>query len=91
MKMSETLNVQLSPDLRIALQDAVDAGEFSSEADVIVSAVGDWHARRLLQGWSNEEIGAAFDEGIASGEPIDGVTAFDDIRMRFEALQRHKV
>ncbi len=76
MDNTEKLSVELTPELSSAVQEAVASGEFSSVSDVLLSALTEWQSNRRDRAWSDEELGKLWDEGIASGNSVDGEEAF---------------
>jgi antitoxin ParD1/3/4 len=85
MSNTKRLSVELTPELSSVVQEAVASGEFSSPNDVLLSALAEWQSNRLIHEWGDEEVGALWDEGIASGPSIEGEAAFSLILEQFQS------
>ncbi|MBO3760585.1 type II toxin-antitoxin system ParD family antitoxin [Ciceribacter sp. L1K22] len=81
---AETIRVTLSDDMRDIVEDAMSSGDFKSAEDVVSAALTQWQAERLLANFTPEELDALIQEGLDSGDPIDGEEAFRRIRAQFE-------
>ncbi|MDR6818792.1 antitoxin ParD1/3/4 [Neorhizobium sp. 2083] len=84
MGKMEKISVELTPELGDMVQGMVESGEFSSVDEVVISALTEWQSKRLIHGFAAEELGMLWDEGLASGEPIDGEEAFRRIASELE-------
>ncbi|WP_146618505.1 type II toxin-antitoxin system ParD family antitoxin [Rhizobium sp.] len=80
----ETISIELTPEMADAVDAAVRSGRFGSTADVVLTALDQWHSDRLVHGYTPEELERLIEEGEASGEPIDGPEAMREIRAKFE-------
>ena len=67
MSSVQKVSVALTPELMALLQEAVDAGEYTSASEVIRDALRHWKERRSLQELSADELRRLWHEGIASG------------------------
>ncbi|MDO8378344.1 hypothetical protein [Phenylobacterium sp.] len=67
MSKIETVSVELSPELIETIREAVTRGDYESSDDVVQEALRDWLERRELRAAAIEKLGAAWDEGVASG------------------------
>jgi antitoxin ParD1/3/4 len=67
MSSVQKVSVALTPELMALLQEAVDAGEYTSASEVIRDALRHWKERRSLQELSADELRGLWHEGIASG------------------------
>lgn len=83
-------SITLSPELAAAIDGAVEAGEYASDAEAIGDALREWKERRDNHGYTIAELRRLIQEGIDS-EPgrfssIDEIKA--EARKRFEQQQR---
>jgi antitoxin ParD1/3/4 len=86
MGRAEKLSVELTPELSDMVRGMVESGEFSSPDEAVISVLIEWRSSHLTDVYTAEELGALWDEGIASGDPIDGEEAFLRIEQK---LKRH--
>jgi antitoxin ParD1/3/4 len=63
----ENLIVTVAPGLGRQVRDAVAAGEYASESDVVSDALRLWEQRRVIRERDIARLQAAWDEGVASG------------------------
>jgi putative addiction module CopG family antidote len=61
------MNVAIPPEFAAFAKRQVEAGAFASEEEVVAAALRE-HLARL------DELRALIDEGLDSGEPLDGET-----------------
>lgn len=83
-------SITLSPELAAAIDGAVEAGEYASDAEAIGDALREWKERRDNHGYTIAELRHLIQEGIDSGpgrfSSIDEIKA--EARKRFEHQQR---
>ena len=91
MSGPDRISVELTPEQSAALSAIVEAGAFASVEDIVREALEAWQAKRLVHGYTPEEIGRLWDEGQASGDLIDGDEAYQQIRRDFHASFRKVV
>ncbi len=77
-------SITLSPELATAVDDAVAAGEYASASEVIRDALRLWKERRDLFGYTVEELRRLVQEGIDSGDPVDGPTTMKQLSAKYE-------
>jgi len=70
------MNVNLTPELEQYVQEKVKSGRYNSASEVVRESL----RTQLDQDSRRKEINRLIDEGIASGEAIDGEQAFAQIR-----------
>ena len=75
----------LPPDLAAAVLEAVEAGEFASESRALESIVAAWHLERVERRIEDDELRRLVEEGIASGDPMDGDAFFDELEAELGA------
>ena len=66
----DTRSITLSPDLATAIDEAVEAGDYTSASEVIGDALRGWKERRELLGYSVDELRRLVQEGIDSGPSV---------------------
>ena len=84
MGCRETISIELTPELTEAVEAAVGSGRFGSAQEVVIAALDQWQAGQLIYGYTPDELNALFEEGLNSGEPIDGSESFRRTRERFK-------
>ena len=62
-----TLEISLPDDLAAEVASAVARGEFTSESDAVLGAVGEWRVQRLAETNGVEELRRLWQEGVDSG------------------------
>lgn len=87
----EKRSVSLSSELAAVVDEAVSSGEFGSASEVVRDALRQWKERRDLLGHTLEEIRALWDQGINSGESVDGEEAFSGILARLDAKAKARL
>lgn len=85
MAKVEKISVALTPEMAAMMREAVSQGEYASASEVMREALRDWRKRRIERARAIEELGRLWDEGLASGEAVDGEEAFARIRRSFKA------
>ena len=68
--------------MAVAFDEAIATGEYADDADIIDQAPALWKQR---QADYIAYLKRAWEEGIASGPPVDGGFDLDDIKRRGEA------
>jgi antitoxin ParD1/3/4 len=63
----EQITVGLPAEDLAAVRRAVEAGEYASEAEALSAAVRAWRETQGAQSLPDDELGALWDQGIASG------------------------
>jgi antitoxin ParD1/3/4 len=77
-------SITLSPELAAAVDGVVEAGEYASASEVIREALRQWKERRDLFGYTMEELRQLVQEGIDSGEAVDGPTAMENLLAKYK-------
>lgn len=78
----EKVSVALTPEMAVMVRQAVESGEYASVSEIMREALRDWRIRRAERARVLHEIGRLWDEGLASGAPLDGPAAFGRLRER---------
>jgi antitoxin ParD1/3/4 len=74
------LTISLSPKQLSRLSRAVESGAYASNSEVVRDALRLWEQREEIRELELARLKQAYEEGIASGEPVDGDEAFARIR-----------
>jgi antitoxin ParD1/3/4 len=74
------LTISLSPKQLSRLNQAVESGAYASNSEVVRDALRLWEQREEIRELELARLKQAYQEGIASGEPVDGDEAFARIR-----------
>lgn len=79
-------SITLSPDLAMAVDEAVAAGEYASASEAIRDALRGWKERRDLFGHTLEELRQLVQEGIDSGPSKNGPAVMKRLLAKYEAI-----
>ena len=79
----EKLSIALTPELASTVREAITSGQYASASELMREALREWQQRRLERELAFAEMRRLWDEGLASGEPIDGETAFAQLRKKY--------
>ena len=73
MATVEKRSISLSSELASAVDEAVTSGEYGNASEVVRDALRQWKERRVLLGYTVEELRQLWQEGIESGDagPFD--------------------
>lgn len=78
-------SITLSPELAVAVDDVVAAGEYASASEVIRDALRQWKDRRDLHGYTVEELRKLVQEGIESGP--GRFASIDEIKVEAQTIE----
>ncbi|MEN2981010.1 type II toxin-antitoxin system ParD family antitoxin [Tistrella bauzanensis] len=81
----EKLSVDLPHDMVDMVQQAVDTGEYASAGDVMQDALREWTLRRTQRARAISDLRRLWDEGMASGPPVDGEESFARLHAALDA------
>ncbi|MEO5759518.1 MAG: type II toxin-antitoxin system ParD family antitoxin [Mesorhizobium sp.] len=81
----EKVSVALTPEMATMMREVVAAGEYASASEVMREALREWKFRRTQRDQAVEELGRLWDEGMASGNAVDGHEAFARIKGKLDA------
>ena len=84
----EKVSVALTPEMAAMVREVVAAGEYASASEVMREALRDWKQRRSERARAIEGLGRLWDEGLASGPPVDGEEALARIKSKLRSLDR---
>lgn len=84
----EKLSISLTPELGAVIRQAVAAGDYASESEVIREALRDWKRRRALRKAGLDQLRHPSDKGLTSGSSEDGATAFARLRRCLTSSER---
>jgi antitoxin ParD1/3/4 len=85
MAQVEKVSIAVTPEMAAMLRRAVASGEYASSSEVVREALRDWKERRTLRNEAIAELRRLWDEGLASGEPVESEDAFARIRAKIDA------
>ena len=66
------MQVAIPPEFEAFAREQVEAGTYASTEEAVAVALRDYLARL-------EELRALIDEGLESGDPVDGETVFEEL------------
>ncbi|WP_137131208.1 hypothetical protein [Rhizobium sp. FY34] len=84
MARANPIRIELSQDMSDIVESALETGDFKSADEVVSAALNAFQVHRLLANFAPGELDALIQEGLDSGEPIDGDQAFRDIELDLE-------
>ena len=84
MARAHPIRIELNEDMSKIVESVLESGKFQSADEVVSAALNAFQVQRLLANFSPEELDALIQEGIDSGEPIDGEESFRRLRAQFE-------
>jgi putative addiction module CopG family antidote len=84
MARAHPIRIELSPDMSELVESVVQSGDFKSPDEVVAAALTQWKVQRLLSNFAPGELQALLQEGLDSGDPIDGDKAFAEIEDELE-------
>ncbi|HEY5306124.1 MAG TPA: type II toxin-antitoxin system ParD family antitoxin [Pseudolabrys sp.] len=70
MSDDRKISVALEPEQIAALEQAVDAGEYSSSGEIVREAIRDWQLKRALGPDDIARLRQLWDAGKLSGRPV---------------------
>ena len=82
------LTISLSPQQLARLSKAVESGAYASNSEVVRHALRLWEQREELRELEIARLKQAYEEGLASGEQIDGEVALARLRERILAARK---
>ncbi|WP_377299413.1 type II toxin-antitoxin system ParD family antitoxin [Rhizobium sp. SGZ-381] len=83
MARAHPIRIELSPDMSDLVESVVQSGDFQSPDEVVAAALNAWQAQRMVGNFSVEELDSLIQQGLDSGEPIDGEESFRRLRAEF--------
>jgi len=87
MPTIEKLSIALPSEMATLVRRAVDAGEYSSNSEVIRDALRDWTHKRNLREQSLSNLRKLWQEAVADdSEGLDPDPVFDRLESKYESL-----
>jgi antitoxin ParD1/3/4 len=84
MPSIERLSITLTPEMAGQVRDAVQTGQYTSNSEVIRDALRRWQTERTINSLDVNYLRAMWQEGIESGEPVDGRAVFDRLEKKYQ-------
>ena len=89
MPTIEKLSIALPIEMAALVRHAVDAGEYSSNSEVIRDALRDWTHKRNLREQSLSHLRNQWQEGVADdSEGLDPDPIFDRLESKYDSLAK---
>ncbi|WP_181832906.1 type II toxin-antitoxin system ParD family antitoxin [Bosea caraganae] len=82
------LTISLSPQQHARLNRAVESGAYASNSEVLREALRLWEQREEIRELELARLKQAYEEGLASGPPVDGDEAFARMRANIFGTKR---
>jgi antitoxin ParD1/3/4 len=87
MPTIEKLSIALPAEMAAVVRSAVDAGEYSSNSEVIRDALRDWTHKRKLRDQGVADLRRLWLEAVADdSEGIESGPLFDRLQRKYDAL-----
>jgi antitoxin ParD1/3/4 len=87
MPTVEKLSIALPSEMAALVRRAVDAGEYSSQSEVIRDALRDWTHKRNLREQGLFNLRKAWQEAVAdNSEGLDPDPVFDHLESKYDGL-----
>ncbi|SED05362.1 antitoxin ParD1/3/4 [Rhizobiales bacterium GAS188] len=83
MSNVQKVSVALTPEIVAMPKDAVETGEYTSTSEVVREALRAWKMRRTVHEMEIGELRKLWNEGVASGPPIDAESVFRRLRDKY--------
>ena len=90
MSNVQKVSVALTPEMLAMLREAVDAGEYTSTSEIVREALRAWKQRRNLHEMEVSELRELWNEGISSGNSIDGEAVFKRLSEKYARIAATK-
>lgn len=88
----QKLSIAVTQELAREIESAVESGDYSTTSEVIRDALRVWKRERTDRGAAIRRLKQLWEEGLASGEPVEGGFDAKDIirRGRTRLAERQK-
>ncbi len=87
MPTIEKLSIALPTEMAAIVRQAVDAGEYSSQSEVVRDALRDWTHKRKLRARSLQQLRNAWLEAVADdSEGEDPAPILDALERKYDAM-----
>jgi antitoxin ParD1/3/4 len=87
MPTIEKLSIALPSEMATLVRRAVDAGEYSSNSEVIRDALRDWTHKRKLREQNLSHLRKAWQEAVADdSEGLDPDPVFDRLESKYDGM-----
>lgn len=81
----QKISISLTEELASDVEAAVASGDYSTTSEVVRDALRAWKRERADHGAAIRRLRHLWDEGLASGDAVDGGFDADDIKRRGRA------
>jgi len=89
MPTVEKLSIALPAEMAALVRRAVDAGEYSSNSEVVRDALRDWTHKRNLREQSLSHLRKMWQEAVAdNSEGLDPDAVFDRLESKYDGLAK---
>jgi antitoxin ParD1/3/4 len=89
MPTIEKLSIALPREMATLVRRAVDAGEYSSNSEVVREALRDWTHKRNLREQSLKNVRKLWQEAVADdSEGLDPDAVFDQLESKYSPLAK---
>jgi antitoxin ParD1/3/4 len=87
MRTIEKISVALPPEMVTAVKDAVEAGEYSSNSEVVRDALRDWTLKRSQQQGAIEDLRRVWQEARSDRRPgVPASEVIDRLERKYQSL-----
>jgi antitoxin ParD1/3/4 len=83
----EKISIALPPEMVTLVRQAVEAGEYASNSEVVRDALRDWTHRRTLRQQGIGELRNVWQQAMTDRSPgVDADEVFDRLEQKYQAL-----
>lgn len=86
MSSIEKLSIALPAEMADAIRDAVDAGDYASNSEVVREALRDWSHKRTLREQSLESVRRLWNESISDKREFDPEVVFTRLEKKYARM-----
>ena len=91
MSDKEKISFELPSKMVKILQSAVASGDYSNSSEVVCEAIQDWKINREFEALDVESLREMAEEGINSGEGVEGNEVFTRLKDKYSRLASKNV
>ena len=90
MSKIDKISIAITREQHAKIKAAVNRGDYASTSEVIRTALREWELKEELRRLEGERIGRLWDEGIASGPPVEGPPVMERLHAKYSAMEKAK-
>ena len=82
----EKTTISLPSEMLAEIKAAVEAGDYANTSEAVRDAVRQWQRSRAVIVMNDDELRRMVEEARASGEPVEGESALESLRAKYQAM-----